>query len=49
MKVRVAEVGTGGLHIYGERRKIVDSVLGTSGRKANYLWKNEIENKWKAR
>jgi hypothetical protein len=34
---------------YGEKRKIVDNVLGITGRNANYLWKNEIEDEWKAR
>jgi hypothetical protein len=38
------EVGTGGLNIYGGERRTVDNI---SGWKANYLWKNEIDNKWK--
>jgi len=39
-------VGTGGLNIYSERRT-VDNILGMSGGKANYFWKDELEYKWK--
>jgi hypothetical protein len=42
-------VGTGGLNIYGEKRRIVDNILGVLEGNANYFWKNEIKNKCKAR